>query len=64
MLKERDQSKPGRCLMELYAAFYLHASKGFLSVINDNRKMCRTNIKYQGRGWPEKAPTNSLILVI
>jgi hypothetical protein len=26
--------------MELYAAFDLHASKGFLSVINDNRKMC------------------------
>jgi len=50
--------------MELYAAFDLHASKGFLSVINDNGKMCRTNMKYQGRGWPEKARINSLILVI
>jgi hypothetical protein len=38
MFKERDQSKLRRCLIELYAAFDLHASKGFLSMINDNSK--------------------------
>jgi len=35
--------------MELYAAFDLHASKGFLSAINDDGKRCFSKTLYNDR---------------